>query len=44
LEAEDDTAAAVAAIKKLELDANKLQHSPLSSSVKTLCLAHIVRV
>jgi hypothetical protein len=38
LEAEDDTAAAVAAIEKLELelDANKSQHLPLSSNAKTV--------
>jgi hypothetical protein len=39
LEAEDDIAAAVAAIKKLESDTNKSQHSPLSSNVKTSSLA-----
>jgi hypothetical protein len=39
LEAEDNTAEAVAAIKKLELNANKSQHSPPSSSVKTSSLA-----
>jgi hypothetical protein len=32
LEAEDDTATAIAAIKRLELEAKKSQHSPLLSS------------